>query len=179
MKFGALILFMFSCFAFWLSAHKLFLVFTHPIKFKEEIMLFAKEFDLAPEFVSSVINVESSFNENAKSNKNAIGLMQIKLSTANYLDELKSRKLISESELFKPKTNIKYGCEYLKYLIDKFQNINTALASYNAGETRVRSWLKSKEFSIDGKTLTNIPYNETKNYVEKINKNLKYYQNFF
>lgn len=179
MKIGAFILLLFSCFAFYLSAYKLFLVFTHPLKFEEEIIFCAQEFDISPELIASVINVESSFDENAKSNKNAIGLMQIKLSTANYLDDLNATYHISEEDLFIPKINIKYGCEYLKYLINKFEQVNTALAAYNAGETRVKSWLNSKDFSKDGKILNFIPFEETRNYVEKINKNLKYYQKLF
>lgn len=179
MKLGAIVLIFFSCVAFVLSAYNLFNAYTHPLKFRSEIIYYAKKYDLSPALVSSVINVESSFNEHAKSNKNAIGLMQIKLSTANYINELNSNKAIDESELFKPETNIDLGCGYLKYLIDKFKNINTSLAAYNAGETNVRQWLKSGIYSTDGITLGFIPFKETRNYVEKINKNLKYYSKLF
>lgn len=179
MKVSAWILIFLSCVAFALSGYNLYLVFTHPLKFKEEIILSAKEFELSPELVASVVNVESSFNEKAKSNKSAIGLMQIKLSTANYLNDLKSENHITEEELFNAKTNIKYGCEYLNYLMKKFQNMNTVLAAYNAGETRVRSWLNSGIYSIDGKTLGYIPFEETRNYVEKVNENLKFYSKIF
>ena len=179
MKLSIWILLLFTCFSFALSSYKLYLVFTHPLKFKEEIVFCAKDYDLSPELIASVINVESSFKETAKSNKNAIGLMQIKLTTANYLNKLNNQDEIREEELFVPSTNIKYGSQYLKYLIDKFENIQTALASYNAGETRVRSWLNSGIYSTDGKTLSYIPYEETKNYVEKINNNLKFYSKIF
>lgn len=179
MKFGALVLIFFSCFAFSLSFINLYDVFTHPLKFDNEIVFYANEFDLSPALVASVINTESSFKENSKSIKNAIGLMQVKLSTANYLNEMNNSKAITEEELFIPSTNIKYGCEYLNYLMNKFENLNTALASYNAGETRVRGWINSGICSTDGKTLSYIPYEETRNYVEKVNKNLKYYNKIF
>lgn len=179
MRISAWILIFFACISFCLTGYKVYLVFTHPLKFKEEIVFCSKEFDLSPELIASVINVESSFNKNAKSNKNAIGLMQIKLTTANYLNELNNQETINETELFSPTINIKYGSQYLKYLIDKFENIDTALASYNAGETRVRSWLNSGVYSPDQKTLMYIPYEETRNYVEKINENLKYYSKIF
>ena len=179
MKIGVWILIILSVFAFSLSGYNLYLALTHPLKFKDEIVLCSKEFNLSPALVASLIKAESSFNENAKSNKDAIGLMQIKLSTANYLNDLKNENHITEEQLFDAKSNIKYGCEYLNYLTKKFQNVNTVLASYNAGETRVRSWLKSKEYSTDGITLKYIPYEETKNYVEKVNKNLKYYSRIF
>ena len=179
MKIGAWVLILFSCVAFGLCAYSLFNVFTHPLKFENEISFYSDKHNLSPALVASVINVESSFNEHAKSNKNAIGLMQIKLSTANYMNDLNNNEAIQESNLFSPKTNINLGCQYLRYLIDKFHNIETALAAYNAGETRVRTWLNSGIYSTDGVCLNYIPFKETKNYVKKINKNLKYYKKIF
>ena len=179
MRFGALILILFSSVAFFISAYNLFNVYTHPLKFENEINFYAEKYDLTPALVASVINVESSFNENAKSNKNAIGLMQIKLSTANYMQELNSENTLTEQELFNPEININLGCRYLKYLIDKFKNINTSLAAYNAGETNVRNWLNSGIYSTDGIILNYIPFKETRNYVEKINKNIKFYTKIY
>lgn len=179
MRFGGWVLIFFTCVAICLSATNLFNVFTHPLKYKDEIIACSYENDLPPELIASVINVESSFKAKSRSNKNAIGLMQIKLSTANYLNEINKQNKITEEELFTPETNIFYGTKYLKYLMNKFENLNTALASYNAGETRVRSWLKSGVYSLDGKILSYIPYEETRNYVDKINKNLKYYKKLF
>ena len=65
------------------------------------------------------------------------------------------------------------------YLLDKFLDPTTALAAYNAGETRVRSWLSGGICSLDGKTLNYIPYKETRNYVEKINENIKFYKKIY
>ena len=193
MKFGAYIILIFSAFAFILSGYKLFLVYTHPLKYKEEIEEYSDMYNLPYELVASVINVESSFDENAKSSKGAIGLMQIKYSTAKYIvkyyssnDYLSTNNLVnvnennisltSENDLFNPKINIEIGCMYLRYLINKFSSVDTALASYNAGETRVRVWLSDSNYSQDSKTLYNIPYKETKNYVKKVNNNINYYK---
>ena len=67
----------------------------------------------------------------------------------------------------------------ISQVINKFEDIYTSLAAYNAGETRVRSWLKSNEFSSDSKTLLNIPYVETKNYVKKIKNNINFYKKIY
>ena len=180
MKIGAYLILIFSVFALALSGYQLLMVYTHPVKYKEEIIEQAGSFDLPAELVASMINVESSFNPNAKSNKDAIGLMQVKLSTAEYLiDYYNLNETISETDLFTPNINIRFGCMYFKYLLNKFQNINTALASYNAGETRVRVWLSDKNYSLDNETLYNIPYDETKNYVTKVNKNVRFYQKIY
>ena len=172
MKFGAVLILILSALTFVLAGYKTYQVFLHPIKFEDEINFYSKLYDLDASVVASLINVESSYNKNAKSNKNAIGLMQIKLETANYLDEINNRNFITESELFDAEINIMYGCKYLRYLIDKFDDIYTSLAAYNAGETRVRSWLKTTDYSHDGKTLNTIPFKETNNYVKKIKSNI-------
>ena len=161
------------------AGYKTFLSLSHPVRFKNDIIYFAEKNMLSPTVVASVINVESSYKKNAMSNKKAIGLMQIKLDTANYLNDINNTEHISETQLFDAKTNIEYGCMYLSYLVEKFEDIYTSLAAYNAGETRVRSWLKSEEFSADGKTLIYIPYKETANYIEKIKKNIKFYQKIY
>lgn len=179
MKICGWILIFFSCVAFVLSGYSLFNVITHPLNFETEILNCSQKYNLSPALIASVINVESSFNVNARSNKNAIGLMQIKLTTANYMNDLNNAEALTENELFKPETNIDLGCSYLRYLINKFEDINTAICAYNAGETNVRNWLKSGIYSLDGKTLMYVPFLETRNYIKKVNENIKYYNKVF
>ena len=152
----------------------------YPIKYTDEIKQYSTRFQLSPSLVASVVNTESSFNKNAESNKGAIGLMQIKLSTAKFMIQYYKLNIeISKEQLFDVSKNLYFGCMYLKYLTLKFKNIDTALASYNAGETVVRNWLKNENYSNDNQTLKLIPYNETNNYVLKVNKNLKFYKKIF
>lgn len=166
-------------FTFFLAGYKTFLALTHPVKYREEILNVSIESNISPILIASVVNVESSYREYAKSNKGAIGLMQVKVSTANYMAELYSLEEVTEENLFDVSTNLIYGSFYLKYLIDKFEIINTALAAYNAGETIVRSWLHDGIHSVDKKTLEYIPYKETRNYVKKINSNIEYYAKIY
>ena len=173
------ILLFFAGVSFSLAFFNLYQAFSHPLKYQAEISTYSKEFNLSQDLVASVINTESGFNRNAKSNKGAIGLMQLKLTTANYICEIRGENTIDESELYKPEINIKFGCAYINYLMEKFENIETALAAYNAGETIVRTWLNDGIHSTDKKTLSYIPYEETRNYVEKVNKNIKYYSRIF
>ena len=179
MKLGAIIILIFSGFVLFLGGYNTYQSLTHPIKYQEYINTYSQFYNLNKSLVASLINVESSYVSTAKSSKNAIGLMQIKLSTANYLDELNNRIFISENELLNPQKNIAYGCEYLRYLLNKFDDIYTAIAAYNAGETRVISWLNNASFSTDHKTLYKIPYKETKDYVNKIKSNIKFYNKIY
>jgi len=178
MKQCAIFLLIAIFFTFGLAGYKLFLSATHPIKYENLIIETSHKYNLDPKIIASLINVESSYNANAKSNKNALGLMQIKLETANYIAALNNEDSPTENHLYSPEINIKFGCMYLQYLNKKFKDIYTSLAAYNAGETRVRNWLNSN-YSNDGISLNFIPYKETENYIKKIKNNLKFYSKIY
>ncbi len=144
-----------------------------PIKFQEEIASASEAYGVDEAVIYSVINVESRFNQNALSSKGAVGLMQVLPSTAN---EMATEMNLEEFDLSSSSDNIMIGTYYFSKLLDGFGNLQTALAGYNAGPTNVRNWLSDEKYSDDGKTLKEIPFEETKNYVEKFNQNLKYYQ---
>ena len=160
----------------------------YPLKYTDEILAASEEFGVDKELIASIINTESHFNENALSNKGAVGLMQIMPSTAewiinsnlSYFEDYQDFKNLyntqsGQSELFNPSINIKLGTFYISYLIKKFNNVDTALCAYNAGEGKVKEWLNNSEYSIDKISLIKIPYNETRSYVQKVNVNLKVY----
>ena len=132
-----------------------YLSIKYPLKFEKEISLAANEFGIEKKLIASIINAESSFNENAVSKKGAVGLMQVLPSTASWvsLTNFNFEKEVGESELFSPLTNIRVGTCYIKYLLEKFGNLNVALCAYNAGEGTVLKWLENKEISSNGKTL--------------------------
>lgn len=150
--------------------------YIYPLKYSEIVIKYSKEYNLNSALIFATIKVESNFNENAVSNKGAIGLMQIKESTANYIANMLKEK---EFDLYNANTNIKYGCHYLNYLIKRFNNIETAIVAYNAGEGRVSEWLKNKEYSENGITLTKIPYKESKEYKEKIIESFRKYTKLY
>ena len=166
----------------------------YPLKYRLEIIRAGEEFGVDAALIASVINAESGFNEKAISSKGAVGLMQILPSTAEWVIQKMRKQNInipgySAEELFNPQTNsgqlfdpnlnIQVGTFYLSYLINKFENVDVALAAYNAGEGNVIKWLSVEEFSSDQITLKKIPFKETENYVKKVNLNLKIYSKKF
>lgn len=156
--------------------------FSYPLKFETEIQAASQEFNVEPWVVASIINAESSFDETALSKKGAVGLMQLIPTTAKWVVETNSNfetTNFSESLLYDPEINIRIGTCYFSYLMKKFNNLEVALCAYNAGEGTVFSWLASETISKDGKTLDEIPFDETKNYVEKVEKCLEVYRKKF
>ncbi len=138
---------------------------------------YAKEYNLDHALVWAVIKTESNFDPDARSHKDAIGLMQITEDTLKWaiLREGKNADFTAE-DLYTPKVNIKYGCLILSLLTEEFQDPNTTLAAYNAGRANVLKWLKDSRYSKDGITLYNTPYSETNDYIQKVNRYRLQYQ---
>ena len=85
----------------------------------------------------------------------------------------------SSEKLCEGEYNVRLGCLYLSYLLERFPEEKTALAAYNAGEGKVRGWLKDERYSADGTRLNKIPYPETEEYVKKVMKFRKNYLFFY
>ena len=141
-----------------------------PVKYIDIIKKYSSEYNLDEYLIMAVIRTESKFKEDAVSLKNAKGLMQIKEDTAKWCIE--KFGIYSDGDIMDPETNIRIGCAYLKYLTDKFGKIEIALAAYNAGEGNVTKWLDGKE----ALNKEDIPFDETKQYVDMVIKREKIYR---
>lgn len=148
--------------------------------YKDIIVKYCDEYSVPCDLLCAIIRTESSFDVQAVSSAGAIGLMQLMPSTAREIADRMGETFV-EDKLYEPETNIKYGCFYIRYLYRNLgENWETACAAYNAGIGRVSSWLKDTAYSDDGVSLKNIPIEETKNYVERINKfKIKYKELYF
>lgn len=171
-KFIKFILFLIIIFVLMFSAGR----YIYKTKYIDIINTECLKYEINPTEILSIIKAESNFNPDAVSSKNAIGLMQITLETANWCCEIMNMDYVTKSDLCVPETNIKIGVYYYNYLLDRYNNINTALAAYNAGMGNVDRWLTDEQFSKDGTNITATPYPETNRYITKINNNIKIYK---
>lgn len=151
----------------------------HPLKYTDMIEKYSAEYGLDPYLVTSVINVESGYRETVVSNKGAKGLMQIMPATGEWIAEMRGDSEFTVEQLDDPETNIRYGCWYLNYLYNMFKNTATVLASYNAGQGNVASWLDDLSYSKNGETLHAIPAAETEQYVDKVQNNYAQYKQLY
>ena len=150
----------------------------YPINYREDIIACCDQFNLPKEVVASIINAESRFDKNAVSHKGAIGLMQLLPTTAQQVANDLGISFTPD-DLYTPSTNILLGTYYLYTLLDRFNDLNTAICAYNAGPSKVSTWLKNSEYSTDQKTLYNTPYKETNNYLNKILRGQRIYKIYF
>ena len=148
-----------------------------PNEYLTSIKQYSSQYNVPIETVCAIINTESSFNPNAKSTANAMGIMQLTEETFLWL-QFKAKEERKLDELYDYDTNIKYGTYLLSLLYEEFQDWDTVFAAYNAGRGRVNSWLSDSDYSKNGK-LINIPFEETKKYISKVNKAEQKYLNLY
>ena len=154
----------------------------YPKLHEEFVSMYSDEYGVDENLVFAVIKAESNFQEDAVSHKDALGLMQIMKETAEdvarkYNIEIDFNN--SEREILNVQNNIKIGTKYLAVLLEKYKNIEVAVAAYNAGIGTVDNWIEKEIIKSDGSDIENIPYKETNNYVRKILRNYKIYQDLY
>lgn len=134
------------------------------------IRRYAGEFELDPYLVAAVIHCESGNRAEAVSNAGAIGLMQVMPETGEWIaSKLKVDDFDAEM-LKSPEINIRFGCWYLNFIAARFEDREAILAAYNAGHNRVKGWLEDPDYSADGSSLDEVPYPETAQYIEKVQR---------
>ncbi len=154
----------------------------YPKTYKEIVSVYSEKYNVEENLVFALIKAESNFNSEAVSHRDAIGVMQIMEETAKDVANKNSIKIENENikqELLKIDNNINIGTKYLSTLLEKYKNKEIAVAAYNAGIGTVDGWIQKEIIKSDGSDIENIPYKETNNYVRKILRNYKLYEELY
>ena len=109
----------------------------------DSIHLASQKYGVRPEMILAVIQTESAFVVDAISHRGAIGLMQLLPSTAREVAEELQIEWTGDHLLKDPQVNIELGAYYLSKLLDRFEDVDMALAAYNAGPARVSRLAKN------------------------------------
>lgn len=140
----------------------------YPLDYWPLIEKYSKEQGLDPYLMTALIAQESTFTADVRSSANAYGLMQLLPSTGRRYAQRLGIRPFSTASLTRPETNIRLGMAHFKELIDRFGGVHYALASYNAGDSRVSEWLDERPGLPQDEFIDDIPYPETQNYVKRI-----------
>lgn len=160
-----------------LFALYMYFMVNYPLSYQILIKKYSDEFNVDPYLIAAIINVESKYDKNAISKKDARGLMQISPITGKWASEELNIDDFDVEDLFDPELNIMIGCWYLSILSQEFDNnLPLMLAAYNAGSGNVVKWLQDEKYSDDGESLKDIPFAETKDYVKKVQRNISIYR---
>jgi soluble lytic murein transglycosylase len=137
------------------------------------------------QLVKALIYEESWFDPDARGQNGEIGLMQVTPIVEQEFRQMQINSGPQKADLSQPAANLHVGCWYLRQSLDIFKNyrISTmlALARYNAGESRVKLWIRQ---ALNGRVqmdelnesmfLSAIDIPSTRDYVTRI---LKRYRN--
>jgi len=113
----------------------------YPLPYREELVRAARVAQVDPALVAAVSAAESRFRPERRSERGAIGLMQIMEETARDVASRQGIPAPTSTELENPATNLLFGALYLRYLLDRYEgDLDLALMAYNAGPGRVDRW---------------------------------------
>jgi len=142
-------------------------VWFRPVVHKTIINKYACEFKIDPLWVMAIIKVESGFWPHARSNRGAVGLMQVLPSTAREIGPEIGVSLQSDDDLKDPDINLHLGVYYLSKLQQLFPFDDVAvLAAYNAGPGVTAQWRKGEPVL----EINDISYPETRNFVKSVER---------
>ncbi len=154
--------------------------YAYPLEYQELVAFYARERELPPSLVYAVICCESGFDPEAQSNVGAKGLMQLVDETFEWAQMRDGiRDYEDPARLYEPEMNIRYGTLVLRLLLDEFGSTENAVAAYHAGWGNVKGWLADNAYSPDGRTLSLIPFGDTRAYVKKVLHTQKKYQELY
>ena len=161
-------------------SQKLYLKKAYPVKYTQYVEKYAQEYELDRYFVYSIIRCESDFQKDAVSSIGARGLMQITNETFDWIKgKLKDNDSTFDS-MFNEEKAIEYGCYLLSYLKKSLGSENNLLCGYHAGVNRAKIWLEDNQFARNGEIIVeNIPYPDTKMYVQKVMKTYEIYKKLY
>ena len=154
----------------------------YPKTYEEAVLIYSEEYNVDKNLILALIKAESNFDEDAISNRNAIGLMQLMDETAKEVANRNGIELDDENikeELRDVYKNIEIGTAYIASLLEQYENTEVALAAYNAGIGTVDNWIEKGIIKKDGTDIENIPYKETNYYVRKILRDYDIYNELY
>lgn len=135
-----------------------------------------------PAFIFGIARQESEFNSVTLSGAGARGILQVMPVTAKHVCSDYKLKCDIPRLMKDPAYNTMLGSAYIADRMQEFTGSYVlTLAGYNAGPGRAREWMKEFGDPRDGKVdpidwIHRIPFEETREYVQKVLSNIQVYR---
>ncbi len=140
-----------------------------PLPYRESFERHAKANGIEPAYALGIARSESLFMPDAISHAGALGLMQIMPRTGQGLARELGIHYKGRQTLFEPVTAIALGTRHLSAVMNRFdRNPALAAAAYNAGASRVQSWLPADQPLPADAWVDSVPFEETRHYVRRV-----------
>lgn len=141
-----------------------------PVVYRNIFQRQARKLGVDEATLFAIARQESAFYEQARSPVGAGGLMQLMPATAR---ETARKHGISDyqnpADVYRAEVNVQLGSSYFKELLERYDNNRIpAIAAYNAGPSRINRWLNDSGSRPMDVWVENIPYRETRGYVQNV-----------
>ncbi|GAA3715018.1 transglycosylase SLT domain-containing protein [Oceanisphaera sediminis] len=141
-----------------------------PIVYRDLFQRQARKLGLDEATLFAIARQESAFYEQARSPVGAGGLMQLMPATAR---ETARKHGIGDyqhpADVYRAEVNVQLGSSYFSELLERYDNNRIpAIAAYNAGPSRINRWLNNSGSRPMDVWVENIPYRETRGYVQNV-----------
>jgi soluble lytic murein transglycosylase len=147
----------------------------YPLPYETALRREAAKNNFDPMLAAGLIRQESTFQADAVSRKDAVGLMQVLPQTGRLMSKhLKLR--YAKTKLFEPEFNIEVGMVYVANLLRDMGAPEYALAAFNAGEDRIALWRSERKYEEIPELVESIPFTETRDYVQIVLRNAEVYR---
>jgi soluble lytic murein transglycosylase len=147
----------------------------YPLPYESVIRREAAKNNFDPLLAAGLMRQESTFQADALSPTNAIGLMQVEPKTGKLLAK-QLRVSFSAKKLFEPDYNIRLGMLYISNLVRLTGAPEYALAAFDAGEDRIAAWKAERNYDEIPELVESIPFSETRDYVQIVLRNSEVYR---
>jgi soluble lytic murein transglycosylase len=147
----------------------------YPLPYEAALRREAARNNCDPMLAAGLIRQESTFQADAISRANAVGLMQVLPKTGKLL----ARQLkvhYAKTKLTDPEYNLQLGMLYISSLLRDNKEPEYALAAFNAGEDRIALWRSERQYEEVPELVESIPFSETREYVQVVLRNAEVYR---
>ena len=147
----------------------------YPLPYEAALRREAERNNFDPMFAAGLIRQESTFQADAVSHANAIGLMQLLPKEGRRLAK-QCKIRFNRTSLFDPTVNIELGMLYIAELFRSTGAPEYAAAAYNAGDERLAQWKAERTYEEIPEFVESIPITETREYVQIVIRNAAMYR---
>jgi soluble lytic murein transglycosylase len=147
----------------------------YPLPYESALRREAAKNAFDPMLAAGLIRQESTFQADAVSRKDAVGLMQVLPKTGRLMAR-QLRVRYTKTSLFEPDFNLEVGMVYVAGLLRNLGAPEYALAAFNAGEDRIALWRSERSYEEIPELVESIPFTETRDYVQIVLRNAEVYR---
>jgi soluble lytic murein transglycosylase len=150
----------------------------YPLPYEPALRREAAKNGFDPMLAAGLIRQESTFQADAVSPKNAVGLMQVLPQTGRLMAR-QLRVRYTKASLYQPDFNLEVGMVYVAGLLRNLGAPEYALAAFNAGEDRIALWRSERRYDEIPELVESIPFTETRDYVQIVLRNAEVYRRIY